>query len=177
LDTVFSNDADTKQSIFKLYSKIVYNIKESPNEAKFRKINLEKLMAKMPHGKGMKELLLAVGFTDSEASIMVLSPSSPVAPLISAWNQIVDREMKEDQLKQTKLAELARIQAENQAEINAIKTKKSTAKQNIKGEIEASKKFNAEKPVTQGSVANKMNFGMKMGKLPEPPPQQQGKPS
>jgi len=166
---IASNSWQARESALQLYTKIVSNILNHPDEAKYRRMNAAKVMQKLGAGFiGLAEMLKAVGFTvEGESLILPQSASLPLlCASLCAWR---DRESRFAEAR----AEADRVRAENLASIAAEKASSDARKAQIKARAEAARRETNDR-IVRSSVGQALTFGATVGTVPPPPPPQKG---
>lgn len=169
MDTIiFDNSWAAREPAHRLFAKIAGNILAQPAEAKFRKLNLAKIMEKFGNFVGIAELLRSVGFVADGANL-VLADGAPLDALcqaLCAWNE---REARSAAAR----AEAERVRAENMKDVEATKAAKEANRAALKSLGEQARKDVAVKPIN-ASVGNAIKFGATQKALPTPPPAPKG---
>lgn len=161
--TVFTNADDIVNNSMKLYIKIVTNILKNQDDPKYRRLNKDKVVAKLKHARGAVALLDAVGFRD-EGTHYVLPAEADLSPLQQSHDLIQQHEPAK--AKTEAQLQLEAVLAESKKRTEAARAEKQKRKSEMKQKIEANKKEKAAdyKP-PKASVAQKRNFGAVHKKL------------
>lgn len=170
LDAIFNcNSWQAREPALRLFGKIVGNIVANPGEAKYRKLNVEKVMSKFgPEFRGMDQLMRRLGFSMVEGSL-VLPADAPLEPLsqsLEAWRA------REELLAAGRAEALRRVQ-QNMASVNADKAQRDAARDLVLREQRQARLAAAQRPVTS-SVGNQLAFGATVKSAPPPPPPAKG---
>lgn len=158
-----------RESALKLYTKIATNILQAPLEAKYRRINIERVIAKFGSDfKGIAELMRAVGFVADGGNLVLPEhvPTDGLCQSLCAWTE---REAKSAAGR----AEAERVRKENMGEAEKLQAQKEAARAKIKCLQKDSKADVAAKPIN-ASVGHTIKFGSTLGKIEPPPPAPKG---
>ena len=135
------------------------NIKTNPNEAKYRKLNMSKIMSKQDIVPQLRQILLCSGFIVNNDGIHVDLNDDKLDLCISVYHMIKER-INDEQIALEK--EREKIKKQTAQKMAAIKNKNSDKKQLIKKQINATKEAKkAEPKKVCSSKANKLAFGRK----------------
>ena len=170
LDTIIqSNSFPARDPAHKLFAKIAGNILANPTDPKFRKLNVQKIIAKFGAGfVGIAELMRSVGFVADGANLVLpeTTETEALCQALCSWN---DREARSAAAR----AEAARVTAENLKDVAADKAKKEAHRANIKSLGEQARKEVASKPIND-SKPQPIKFGASLAKVQPPPPAPKG---
>jgi len=194
---LWANPSEIREKPWKLIHTILSNIVTHPEEPKFKKISIEKVIPRLHPANGAVELLENLGFVNESGHF--LWKSSNIEPLQDALDYMLaislstnsasdskgcceskapkscsDSACCNSKAASTKTAaqlELERVQAENARTLAEIKAKKEKEREALRKQIQGSRKEKkdelASRPAVK-SVASQLNFGCKVGCLPPP---------
>jgi len=188
------NSLEKRNKALKLLRGIAQHVLEEPDEIKFRKIKIEKLLPRLQEAEGAVTLLTAMGFIQKDG-FFILPETSSLEPICSCLEKLEEREEREKKITSVPVVEktasccvtpsgccestkrekpkseaerqLEAVLAEREAEINAFRKKKA-GRALMKKNLEASKKDKRARGAV-ASTGQDLQFGARYAK-PTPPP-------
>eukprot|EP01083_Nonionella_stella_P105456 303326_1 len=157
------NSKFKREKSVKLLRKIYKNIKENPNENKFRTLNMSKIASKPNIVPQVRQILLCSGFENTKDGIHIELHDSNLSLCIAVADMVEDR-IHDEAVELEKAREKIRQQTKQkqQAYVNKGKAKREM----IKKQIDTNKKNKAcEFKPKQKSKASKLKFGSKNVKV------------
>ena len=156
-DDLWQNSKFKREKSVKLLLKIYQNIKQNPNEAKYRKLNMSKISSKPGILPQVRQILLCSGFVANVNGIHFDLSDGNLNLCVSVG------EMFEDRVNDEIIAlekERKRIRQQAKAKEEEYLSKNNKKKEQIKKLIDSDKKDKAQeiKPKIS-SKAKKLNFG------------------
>jgi len=198
IDQLWANPSEIREKPWNLIHTILSNIVTHPEEPKFKKLSIEKVIPRLHPAKGAVELLENLGFVNESGHFLWKSPC--IEPLQDALDYMLaislsSLESASDSKRESKASskccssasaycnakaaptktaaqlELERVQAENARTLAELKAKKEKEREVVRKQIEGSRKEKKDEQAGRPavkSVANPLNFGCKVGCLPPP---------
>lgn len=148
------NQWEARLAAHRLYSKIAGNVISHPADAKYRKLNISKVIGKFGTDfKGIAELLHQVGFRPDGVNLLLAETASTdaLAQSLAAWDE---REARSAAGR----AEADRVRAENLSTVSAETARKNAIRAQQKSLGEQHRADVASKPIV-ASHGNQIKFG------------------
>eukprot|EP01083_Nonionella_stella_P227431 806917_1 len=158
-DDIWQQSKYRREKSLKLLQKIYKNIKNKPNDAKYRKLNMSKILSKQDILPQVRQILLCSGFIPNNNGIHVDLNDNNLNLCIAVGDMIAER-INDEQIQLEK--EREKIRQETKQKQQKYLNKNKEKKELVKKQIDANRKDkkNQSKQVVS-SKAKKLNFGRK----------------